>query len=168
MWKLKCQYFGHLMRRTDSLEKTLMLEKIEGGRRRDDRGWDGWMASPTWWTWVWASLVSWWWTGKPGVLQAMGSQRVRHDWEAELCWEKIYSAPLKVKVKVLVAESHLILCWPMDCSLTGSCAHGIFQARILEWVAMPSSRGSSRPRDRTWASCTADKFFTIWATRGSL
>ena len=48
------------------------------------RGWDGCMASPTWWTWVWASSRSWWWTGKPGVLQSMGSQRVRHDWATEL------------------------------------------------------------------------------------
>ena len=68
MLKLKFQYFGHLMRRTDSLEKTLMLGKIEGRRRRDDRGWDGWMASPTLWTWVWVSSESWWWTEKPGVL----------------------------------------------------------------------------------------------------
>ena len=48
------------------------------------RGWDGWMASPTRWTWVWASSRSWWWTGRPGVLQSMGSQRVRHDWANEL------------------------------------------------------------------------------------
>ena len=61
MLKLELQYFGHLMWRNDSLEKTLMLGKIEGRRRRqDDRGWDGWMASPTWWTWVWASSGSWW------------------------------------------------------------------------------------------------------------
>ena len=57
MLKLKLQYFGHLMRRADSLEKTLMLGKIEGRRRRDDRGWDGWMASLTQWTWV----SSWTW-----------------------------------------------------------------------------------------------------------
>ena len=71
---LKLQSFDHLMWRTDSLEKVLMLGKIEGGRDRDDRRWDGWMASPTWWTWVWASSGSWWWTGKPGVLQSMESQ----------------------------------------------------------------------------------------------
>ena len=59
MVKLKRQYFGHLMRRTDSLEKTLMLGKIEGRRRRGRQGWDGWMASPTLWTWVWASSRSW-------------------------------------------------------------------------------------------------------------
>ena len=83
MLKLKLQYFGHLMRRTDSLEKTLMLGKTEGRRRR---GWDGWMASPTWWTWVYASSRSWWRTGKPGVLQSMGSQRVGHNWVTELNW----------------------------------------------------------------------------------
>ena len=65
MLKLKLQYFGHLMRRTDSLEKTLMLGRIEGRRRRVDRGWDGWMASPTQWTWVWVNSGNWWWTGRP-------------------------------------------------------------------------------------------------------
>ena len=89
MLRLKLQYLGHLMQRTDSLEKTLMLEKIEGRRRRDDRGWDGWMASVTWWTWVWASSRSWWWTVKLGVLQSMGSQEVRNDWATELNWNTI-------------------------------------------------------------------------------
>ena len=86
MLKLKLQYSGHMMWRTDSLEKTLMLERLKAGGEGDDRGWDGWMASPTGWTWVWASSGSWWWTGKPGMLQSMGSQRVRHDWAAELNW----------------------------------------------------------------------------------
>ena len=86
MLKLKLQYFGYLMRRMDSLEKTLMLGNIEGRRRRDDREWDGWMTSPIQWTWVWASSGSWWWTGRPGMLQFLGSQRVRHDWASELNW----------------------------------------------------------------------------------
>ena len=76
--KLKLQYFGHLMQRADSLEKTLMLGKIEGRRRRDDRGRGGWMTSPTQWTWVWVNSGSWW-TGRPGVLWSMGSQRVGHN-----------------------------------------------------------------------------------------
>ena len=85
---LKLKHFGHLMWQTNSLEKTLMLGKIEGRRRR---GWqrmrrDGWMASLTWWTWVWVSSGSWWWTEKPGVLQSMGLQRVGHDWATELNW----------------------------------------------------------------------------------
>ena len=78
MLKLKLQYFGHLVQRTNSLEKTLMLGKTEG----DDRGWDGWMASPTQQTWVWASSGSWRWTWKPGVPQSVGPQRVTRlsDW----------------------------------------------------------------------------------------
>ena len=74
MLKLKLQYFSHLMWRTDSLEKTLMLGKIEGKRRRGWQRMNGWMASPTQWTWVWASSRSWRWTGKPGVLQSMELQ----------------------------------------------------------------------------------------------
>ena len=85
MLKLKLQYFGHLMWRTDSLEKTLMLGKIEGRKgERDGRGWDGWMASSTQWTWVWVSSGSWWWTGGP--VWSMGLQRVGHDWATELNW----------------------------------------------------------------------------------
>ena len=72
MLKLKLQYFGHLMWRTDSLEKTLMLGKIEGRKRRGNRAWDGCMASLTQWTWVWASSGRWWRKGKPGMLQPMG------------------------------------------------------------------------------------------------
>ena len=86
MLKLKLQYVGHLMRRVDSLEKTLMLGGIGVRRRRDDRGLDGWMASLTQWTWVWVNSGSWWWTGSPGVLRFMGLQRVRHDWATELNW----------------------------------------------------------------------------------
>ena len=87
MLKLKLQYFGHLMRRVDSLKKTLMLGGIRG--RGDNRGRDGWMALPTPWTWVWVNSGRWWWTGKPGVLQFMGSQRVRHDWATELNWTEL-------------------------------------------------------------------------------
>ena len=79
---------GHLMQRTDSLEKILMLGKIEAGEG-DNRGWDTWMASPTWWTWAWVISVSWWWTGKSGMLQSMGSQRVGHDWATELTWTEL-------------------------------------------------------------------------------
>ena len=84
MLKLKLQYFGHLMRTANSFEKTLMLGKIGEG---DDRGWGGWMASPTQWTWVWVISRSWWWTGRPGMLQCMGSQRVGNDCVTELNWK---------------------------------------------------------------------------------
>ena len=61
-------------------------EGLGAGGEGDDRGWDGWMASPTWWTWVWVNSGSWWWTGRPGMLQFMGSQRVGYDWVTELNW----------------------------------------------------------------------------------
>ena len=86
MLKLKLQYFSHLTRRADSLQKILMLGKTEGRRKRGSRGWNGWMASLTRWTWVSVNSGSWWWTGRPGVLRFMGSQRVGHNWATELNW----------------------------------------------------------------------------------
>ena len=61
-------------------------ERLRAGGEGDDRGWAGWMASPTQWTWIWVDSGSWWWTGRPGVLWFMGSQRVGHDWVTELNW----------------------------------------------------------------------------------
>ena len=74
MLKLKFQYFGHLMWRVG----------LGAGAEGDDRGWDGWIASLTQWTWIWVNSGSWWCTGRPGVLWFMGLQRVRHDWVTEL------------------------------------------------------------------------------------
>ena len=81
---LKFQYFGQLMRRTDSLERPWCWERLRAGGEGDDRGWDGWRATPTQWAWVWVNSRSWWWTRRPGVLRFMGSQRVWHDWATEL------------------------------------------------------------------------------------
>ena len=67
-------------------------ERLKVGWEGDSREWDGWMASPTQWTWVWVNCRSWWWTRRPGVLQSMGSQWVRHDWATELNWTEGWSA----------------------------------------------------------------------------
>ena len=75
---------------------------------------------------------------------------------------------MNIRKKVLVGQSYLTLCDSVDYSPSGSSVHGILQARILEWVAIPFSRGSSRPRDRTRVSCIAGGFFTVWATRATL
>ena len=64
-------------------------ERLKVGGKGDDRGWDGWMASPAQWTWVWVNSRSWWWTGRPGALQSMESQRVRHNWMTELNWTEL-------------------------------------------------------------------------------
>ena len=109
MLKLKLQYFGHLMRRVDSLEKTLMLGGI-GGRRR--RGWQRmrWLDGiTTQWMWVWANSGSWWWMGRPAVAAAKSLQ----------------SCPT--------------LCYPIDGSPPGSPVPGILQARTLEWGAISFS-----------------------------
>ena len=76
--------FGHLMQRTDSLEKTSCWERLKAGGEGDNRGWDGWITSPTQWTWFWVDSGSWWWTGRSCVLRFMGSQRVGHDWVTSL------------------------------------------------------------------------------------
>ena len=87
MLKLKLQYFGHPMWRTDSLEKTLMLGKTESGRRR---GWQKMRCLDDITDWVWVSSRSWWWTGRPGVQQSIGLQRFGHDWATELNWWLIH------------------------------------------------------------------------------
>ena len=69
-------------------------ESLKVGGEGDDRRWDGWMASLTKWTWVWVNSGSWWWTGKPGVLQSMGWQRVRHNWATELNWTNLLAYDL--------------------------------------------------------------------------
>ena len=106
MLKLKLQNFGHLMWRTDPLEKTLMLGKIEGRRRR---GWQRmrWLDGITNWTWVWASSGSWWWTGKPDMLQSIVLQRVEHEWGTELNWTKESEAtPEKSSNSSSTVEGH--------------------------------------------------------------
>ena len=87
------------------LEKTLMLGKLKAGEEWDDRGWDGWMASPSQWTRVWTSSRSSWWSGKPDVLQSMGSQRVGHDLVTELNWKQCFLDKRFTASKVL----HLVI-----------------------------------------------------------
>ena len=87
MLKLKLQYFSHLVQRTDSfVKRPWCWERLKAGGEGDNRGWYGWMASLTQRTWVWVNSGSWWWTGRSGVLQFMGRQRVGHDWATELNW----------------------------------------------------------------------------------
>ena len=82
--KLKLQYFGHLMQALTHWKRPWCWEGLGAGGEGDDRGWDGWMASPTRWTWVWVNSGSWWWTGRPSVLWFVGLQRVRHNWATKL------------------------------------------------------------------------------------
>ena len=83
MLKLKLQYSCEEL---THWKRLWCWEGLEAGGKGDDRGWDGWMTSLTRWTWVWVNSGSWWWTGRPGVLRFMGSQRVGHDWVTDLIW----------------------------------------------------------------------------------
>ena len=71
------------------LKRPWCWEKLRAAGEGNDRGWDGWMALPTRWTWVWVDSGSWWWTGRPDVLWFLGSQRARHDWATELNWTEL-------------------------------------------------------------------------------
>ena len=105
------------------------------------------------------------WT--PGVGDGQGGLACCDSWackESDMTEWLSTAQPMK-KVKVLVVQLFLALCDPRDYRPPGSSVHGILQARILEWVAIPFSRGSSQPRDQTWVSCIAGRFFTIWAIR---
>ena len=77
---------------------TWCWERLKTGEEEDDRGWDGWMASLTQWTWVCINSGSWWWTGRPGVLQSMGLQRVGHGWATELNWTQLPPNHLSIQL----------------------------------------------------------------------
>ena len=90
--------------------------EVGGRRRRGDRGWDGWMASLTQWAWVWVNSGRWWWTGRPGVLRFMGSQRAGHDWVTELNWTETYVNLVRERMQELTAfPTHFLdheVCFP--------------------------------------------------------
>ena len=86
MVMLKLQFLDTWCEELIHWKRPWCWERLKAGGEGDNRGWDGWMASLTQWTWVWVDCGSWWWTGRPGMLQSMGSQRVRHDWATKLNW----------------------------------------------------------------------------------
>ena len=86
-------------------------KRLKAGGEGDNRGWDGWMASPTRWAWVWVSSKSWLWTGRPGMLLSMGSQRVGHDWVTEMNWTEQGSAyTIHIIPKILFKSNCLHVC----------------------------------------------------------
>ena len=112
--KLKLQYFATSREELTHWKRLWCWEVLGAGGEGDDRGWDGWMASPTWWTWVWVNSRSWRWTGRPGMLQFVGLQRVRHNWVNELNWTPFMFPPtvhtgsfFSISSPTLVISSHI-------------------------------------------------------------
>ena len=108
---------------------------------RYNRWWDGWMASPTRWTWVWASSGSWWWTGRPGMLQSMGSQRVRHDWATELIDSYLYIIHIIYNYFYIFPYMLNYLCpWDSPGKNTGVGCHFLVQGIFLTQGSNPCLR----------------------------
>ena len=130
--------------------------------RREEKGttgWDGWMASRTQWTWVWASSRSWWWTGRPGVLQSMESQGVGHCWVTELNWTELIAAAAKSLQSCPTLRPHglqptRLLCpWDSPGKNTGVGCHFLLQ---LNWLDPRYSSPSWLPLDSHWRAGIAD------------
>ena len=105
-------------------------EGLGAGGEGDDRGWDGWMASPTRRTWVWVNSRSWWWTGRPGVLWFMGSQRVGHDWGTELNWTECFHKQEDIEN----AFQLFVKSWNIDIYATGINKH--FSLAKMYWLQL--------------------------------
>ena len=148
MLKLKLQYFGHLIWGNGSLEKTLMLGKIGGGRKGDDRGWDGWMTSMTQWTWVWVNSRIWWWTGRSGVLQSLGSQKIGHDWATDWTdgWKKL---TYKEFLTISLPNSDRLYFLGLQITADGNCSHEIKRHLFLGRKAMANLASIFKSRDIT-------------------
>ena len=108
MLKLKLQCFATSCEELTYWKRLWCWEGLGAGGEGDDRGWDGWMASRTRWTWVWVNSGRWWWTGRPGVLRFMESQRVGHDWATELSWTDVF-------VSIIVSLTYGA--WHSECGL---------------------------------------------------
>ena len=100
-WSWKSNTLATSCERLTNLKRPWCWGRLRAGGEGDDRRWDGWVASPTQWTWVWVNCGSWWWTGRPGELQSIGLQRVGHDWVTELNWMFIFvSDPLEEEIAI--------------------------------------------------------------------
>ena len=157
MLKLKVQYFGHLIRNIDSLERPWCWERLKTGGERDARGWDGWMASSSQWTWVCVNS---------GSGDGQGGLACCHPWgckESDMTsiWTELNWTDRCMKVKECESRS------VRSDSLRPRIIHIILQARIREWETFSFSRVSSQPRDQTQVSRIAGGFFTSLSHKGS-
>ena len=133
-----------------SLEGLMLKLKFNTLATSCDRGWDGWMASLTRWTWVWVNSVSWWWTGRPGVLRFMGSQRVEHDWATELMlstlsfpspfiWFVLSVTSFRKPKSFYICRTALITAWHLSVYFPLSCQRTLLEMVSIHLGHMPHS-----------------------------
>ena len=139
------------------------LQRLKAGGEGDDRGWDSWMASSTWWTCVWASSGSWWWTGKSGMLQSMGSQRVGHDWATELNFHGYIDHVLKAE-----NSSHSLLTLTLWFSTIMKNLSTLSEWSLVHYTKCYSEK--LQPRQRMCSSVLWPLFQTLgsYSIRGSV
>ena len=139
--------------------------RLKTGGKGDDREWDDWMASPTQWTWVWVNSGSWWWTGRPGVLQSMGSQRVGHDWATKLnCFFKSFSLRLRTDEgstnQLFYSYTVLPICVNESIYLLGKLP--FFKIRVNHYMAWDDSPGANVISKRMlWGAFCHSEFWDI-------
>ena len=133
MLKLKLQYLAIWWEEPVHWKRLWWWERLKAGGEGDNRGWDGWMALLTQWTWVWANSRRWWRTGKPGVLQSMGLQRVGHDQQLHNNNHCIHLTYISLCVHAKSLQLRPTLCDPMDCSLPGFSVHRQAYWSVLPW-----------------------------------
>ena len=146
MLKLKVQYLATSCEELTHWKRLWCWEGLGAGGEGDDRGWDGWMASLTQWTWVWVNSGGWWWTGRPGVLWFMGSKIVGHDWATELNWTETrlgkQISTEKKKKKHNVKIEHYVLFWGLKPRRQPFSSEGLIQrgngrARVyMSWLLL--------------------------------
>ena len=137
-WSWNADTLATRCRELIHLKRPWFWERLKAGGEGDDRGWDGWMASLTQWTWVWVNSRSWWWTGKPGMLRFMGSQRVRHDWATELNWAEIGVARMWLRGNQYIR-------WPVTFRVAWTACQVSAQRALLRVAESP--RVTLRPLD---------------------
>ena len=138
------------------LKSSWCWERLRAGGEGDDSGWDGWMASLTQWTWVWVNSGSWWWTGRPGVLQSKGLQRVGHNWVTELNWKVMfcfltdhhihYEVYVMCNYKVIdicdllfMTNHHMLIAWPSNMILVVIGVIWTWWCMLGKWLLMKCS-----------------------------
>ena len=127
------------------LKRPWCWERLKAGGEGDNGGWDGWMASLTWWTWIWASSWTWWRTGKPGMLQSIGLQRVRHDWVTELSWTPSMCVLVRFSSEMFREGNGTSLQYsclenPRDGGAWWAAVYGVTQSQTwMKWLSSSSS-----------------------------